>query len=298
MSSKPFSSEALLQQAVAGLLARIPDITGVQILQGSQEMGKDLVFYIRGGFGESVLCACIVKNSRITGNATSSASARNLFLQARQAFEASHTDSFGKDANVERVYVITPFDISPSAISSIKLGLQDRSGQVLFIGGTILFDLFKRYWPDFLASEASTSESRFKQINKRPKKDKRTLDVFLSYAVKDTDEARIIFDKLRKENITAFQAEKSIKAGEIWEERIKEALRSCRNFWILVTPNSLNSEWVITEWAAAWALNKRIVPILLRCGPEDLPKRLQSYHSIDFHHIDDAIETIKENRSL
>ena len=58
---KGFTSELLLQQAIAGLLTRMPDISGVQILQGTQELGKDLVFYITGAFGESMLCACVVK---------------------------------------------------------------------------------------------------------------------------------------------------------------------------------------------------------------------------------------------
>lgn len=219
-------------------------------------------------------------------------------MQALQAFDSTHIDGFGRDVYVERVYIITPYEISPAAISTIKGKLQERSGLVSFIDGAILFDLFKRYWPDFLPAEANIFENRFNQLNKRPSKGRDKLDVFLSYAAKDTVEARIIFDKLREENITAFQAEKSIKAGEIWENRIKEALRSCRNFWILVTPNSLNSEWVITEWAAAWALNKRIIPILLRCRPEDLPKRLQTYHCIDFHNIADAIDILKENKSI
>src|SRR5437879_3250843 len=66
--TKRFPSEALLQQAIAGLLTRMPDTSGVQILQGSQEFGKDLIFYHRGGFDEQTLCACVVKNTKITGD--------------------------------------------------------------------------------------------------------------------------------------------------------------------------------------------------------------------------------------
>ncbi len=149
-----FSSEANLQQAIARLLTRMPDITGVQILQGPQELGKDLVFYIRGGFGEPVLCACVVKNTKISGDATKSGGARTVFHQAEQVFDSAHIDSSGKSVRVERVYVITPYAISPSTITSIVGRLRERAGQVVFIGGSSLFDLFRQYWPDYFADEA------------------------------------------------------------------------------------------------------------------------------------------------
>jgi hypothetical protein len=114
----------------------------------------------------------------------------------------------------------------------------------------------------------------------------RTVDVFLSYSAADKDEARAVFDILESHGRTAFLAERSIAAGEFWEDRVKEALKNCRNFWMLVTPNSLQSEWVTTEWATAWALDKRIVPILFRCRPEELPRRLQSYQCVDFHQVE------------
>lgn len=161
-SSRPtFSSELLLQQAIAGLLIRMSEeygISGVQILQGSQELGKDLIFYIRGGFGETLLCACVVKNTKITGDAAKLGGARTILHQAEQAFDSVHTDSFGKEIRVERVYVITPFDLSPATIASIKGKLQERAGQVVFIGGPQLLDLFKKHWPDYFADEITVIE--------------------------------------------------------------------------------------------------------------------------------------------
>jgi hypothetical protein len=162
--SRSFSSESLLQQALAGLLTRMPDITGVQILQGAQEFGKDLIFFIPGGFGERILCACVVKNTRITGDAGKSEGARTILLQAQQAFDTPHTDGFGRDISVERVYVITPFELPPATVASIRGRLKERSGQIVFIGGPLLFDLFKQYWPDFLADEATAIDYHLRQI--------------------------------------------------------------------------------------------------------------------------------------
>ena len=79
---------------------------------------------------------------------------------------------------------------------------------------------------------------------------------------------------------------------EFEEGAIKDALKKCHNFWMLVTPDSLRSEWVITEWASAWALDKNIVPVLFRCGPEELPARLRAYQSVDFHMVERAADSL------
>lgn len=158
-----FPSEELLQQAIAGLLIRMPDKTGVQILQGTQELGKDIIFYSQGGFEELTLCACVVKNTRITGNVSKECGARTVLLQAEQCLDTPHQDGMGKDVKVEKVYVITPFDLPPTTIASIHGKLKERAGQVSFIGGAQLFDLFKRYWPDYFADEAEVIEQHLKR---------------------------------------------------------------------------------------------------------------------------------------
>lgn len=141
----------------------MPDITGVQILQGALELGKDLIFYVRGGFGEQILCACVVKNTKITGIAGDKGGARTVFQQAEQAFDSTYTDNFGKDLRVERVYIVTPYDLPPATITSIKGKLRERVGQVVFIGGPILFDLFRKHWSDYFADEAEIIEHHLSQ---------------------------------------------------------------------------------------------------------------------------------------
>jgi len=184
-----FSSEVLLQQALAGLLVKMPDTWGVQILQGSQELGKDLVFYTRGGFGEPLLCACVVKNKRVTGEVAKSEGARTVFFQAQQAFDSPHIDANGRDVPVERVYVVTPFPLAPPTISSIRGSLKERSGQVVFVGGTELFDLFKQYWPDFLADEADAIESHLTKTSRTYEEDNPISRVAAQYHLGEVESA-------------------------------------------------------------------------------------------------------------
>jgi hypothetical protein len=160
-----FASEALLQQAIAGLLARLPEVTNVQILQGTQEFGKDIVFYVRGGFGERMLCACVVKNHKITGEVDSSKGARTVLLQAQQAFDTAHFDGAGSEERVQRVYVVTPSPLLPATIASIRGRLSERSGQVVFIGGSELFDLLRKYWPNFVSEEYSALQKHLASLS-------------------------------------------------------------------------------------------------------------------------------------
>jgi len=121
-------------------------------------------------------------------------------------------------------------------------------------------------------------------------------DVFLSYASTDGREANMILQAIERTGGRAFIAEKVLEPGEDFAERIREALCSSRELWLLVSPNSLKSEWVLTEWGAAWALRKKIVPILLRCDIGQLPERIRQRQCIDFHnHLELVNRTFSKN---
>ena len=123
-----------------------------------------------------------------------------------------------------------------------------------------------------------------------------TIDVFLSYASANQQEAVKLDQAITRAGATAFLAKKNLTGGDDFSEEIRKALLASRELWILVTPDSLNSHWVSTEWGAAWALQKRIVPILLRCDHKSLPDRLARLHCVDFHDYDELIEKRLKNR--
>jgi len=110
-------------------------------------------------------------------------------------------------------------------------------------------------------------------------------DVFLSYSTQDKDEAREVFAALARAKQKCFMAEKNLRPGDKFQDEIRTALQSSSETWILVSPRSIQSEWVQREVSAAWALSKRIVPILLQCSPGDLPAILAEAHAIDFHNV-------------
>lgn len=115
-------------------------------------------------------------------------------------------------------------------------------------------------------------------------------DVFLSYSSKNQDKADKIYKAIQKAGGFVFQSGKNLEAGTDFSDSIKKAIRASREFWLLASPESTKSEWVISEWAAAWALDKKIVPILFQCSPKDLPDRLEAKQAINIDEYQDYIK--------
>jgi hypothetical protein len=93
-------------------------------------------------------------------------------------------------------------------------------------------------------------------------KRKRVLRIFLSYAVAD----RVYAHKLRgllsqRPNLHIFTTE-TLSAGEDWESKLKDEISQCDIFVVVLSPNSVNSKWVLHELGAAWAINKPIIPVV------------------------------------
>lgn len=159
-----FETEALFLQAIAGLLIRLPGVEGVQQLHGPQEFGKDLVFWTMGPLGEKIACACVLKRDSITGDARRRSGARNVLTQVEQSLDTPYSDGSGQDIWVQRVYVLTPRNISAEAINSVRGALRGRAGQIFLMGGHELFSLFKKYWPDYYADEAAALTNYFTRM--------------------------------------------------------------------------------------------------------------------------------------
>lgn len=167
-SSFKFSSETVFQQAIANLLRKIPGISNVEITHGAQEYGKDIVFSSKEVLSENV-CACVIKNKKITGKVTGSASAREVLFQIEQAFDTPFIGRDGSERFVDQVFVISPFDIAQTTLRSISGKLQTTKRSVEFIGGSRLIELIEVYWPDFLVDEHKAISDYFGRIREDTK---------------------------------------------------------------------------------------------------------------------------------
>jgi len=120
-------------------------------------------------------------------------------------------------------------------------------------------------------------------------------DVFLSYSSKDESDALLIRKKFDEEGIKSFFASDDLKVGDIWPNKIRNALINSMEFCILYTQNSANSSWVKKESIAAWVLIKKIVPILKDLSLNEFKKDtdINVIHAVELHKIEDYIRDLK-----
>ncbi len=123
-----------------------------------------------------------------------------------------------------------------------------------------------------------------------------TYDVFLSYSTKDTDEANRVRDQLENSNLSCFMASQDIQGGDSWSDVIRNGLLHSREICILVTVNSLSSDWVSAEWGAAWVLQRRVVPLLQGVASGNLPHRLRNVQTRNFSDLGKYIGEVARRR--
>lgn len=106
-----------------------------------------------------------------------------------------------------------------------------------------------------------------------------SVDVFLSYCTRDTSTAENMASKLRQHNIRVFLAHQTISIGPRWELQVLEAAQACRLAVLLVSPQSLVSDWVRYEIGAFWGLGKHVAPVLMDVQVHQLPELIRQYQS-------------------
>jgi hypothetical protein len=112
------------------------------------------------------------------------------------------------------------------------------------------------------------------------------MKIFISHSSKDKWAARRISDDIEKLGATTFLDEKDIRTGQSLDESIKSNLKNSDDFLILISPSSLKSEWVLIELGGAIALEKKIVPILLYVGANEVPQIINLKLARDINDID------------
>jgi len=113
--------------------------------------------------------------------------------------------------------------------------------------------------------------------------------VFISHA--ETDRERVEREVVRVLESAGFRTwycREDVRSASLWERAILDALEASDWFLVVMTPASMQSEWVKDE--VHWAIDHRpgrILPIMLdRCDPAGFHIRLRRLQLIDLHDDD------------
>lgn len=119
--------------------------------------------------------------------------------------------------------------------------------------------------------------------------------IFISYSRKDlTDSDGVIKNlvaRLRR-NFHIWIDKAELKAGTNWKQALESAISSSSALLLLLSPNSLDSEWVESEIDTARAKGKPVIPFVYRAT--NLPFGLSSTHAIFYETDDHPLEKLEQ----
>lgn len=106
--------------------------------------------------------------------------------------------------------------------------------------------------------------------------------IFISFSHINMEYAKVIVDKLKKINVQPYKYDERIKFGDNIADNVKENLNNCSEMCLILTPESIDSQWVAAEYGAMWAMGKTVIPILIGLTKAQLPDIFSQKHCIIF----------------
>ncbi len=86
--------------------------------------------------------------------------------------------------------------------------------------------------------------------------------VFISYSRKDGSYVNQLWSVLDKLEVDGFLDETDIATGGTWDKHIRDTIQKADAVVIVLSENSVHSNWVMAEAGMAWGLDKRIIPVI------------------------------------
>ncbi|MBL8166340.1 MAG: toll/interleukin-1 receptor domain-containing protein [Anaerolineae bacterium] len=105
-------------------------------------------------------------------------------------------------------------------------------------------------------------------------------NIFISYSHVDRDFATHIASALAKEGVNIWIDVEDIPPGENWRNAIDEGLKTAEIMLLIISPESMASVEVQSEWNYFLDEKKQIIPVLYRKA--EIPARLRLIQWVDF----------------
>ena len=124
--------------------------------------------------------------------------------------------------------------------------------------------------------------------------DKHNYQVFVSHATDDKWIAKVICEKLEGIGASTFRDDRDINGGDDIPEEIRQQIKHSQEMVVLLTPKSVDRQWVLLEVGAAWGWRKnfRIVAILYHVDINPIPEMIKSKKAIKINDFDNYLTEI------
>lgn len=116
--------------------------------------------------------------------------------------------------------------------------------------------------------------------------------VFVSHATYDKFLAKVICERLEANGIATYRDDRDIEGGDSIPESIRMAIEQCDELAVLLTPQSIQRQWVLVEIGIAIGMGKRIVPLLYHVATESIPECIRPNRGFDLNEIDSYLSDV------
>lgn len=110
--------------------------------------------------------------------------------------------------------------------------------------------------------------------------------VFISHSSKESWIAKQISKEIESLGAETWLDVKDLRGGDEIRRSIKRGLRASHEAVVLLSANSLTSQWIIYEVGVADSQGKRVTPILNNLAPDDMFAPLHDIKAIDLNDFD------------
>jgi hypothetical protein len=141
-----------------------------------------------------------------------------------------------------------------------------------------------------MAKKKSSSQEKPRETDRRP------YQVFVSHATADKWIARIVCEKIESAGATTFRDDRDIHGRDDIPDEIRRQIKKSKEIVVLLTPESVNRQWVTLEVGAAWGLSERMRITMLTChvSVDPIPALLKTKKAISLNDIDNYLNELAQ----
>ena len=120
--------------------------------------------------------------------------------------------------------------------------------------------------------------------------------VFLSHSSRDAWVAKVMAEKIEALGAKCWLDEKDLAGGKVIAEEILKGIDACHEAIVLVSLDSIRSQWVPFEIGAARGQHKHVTPILNNVEPKEMAP-IQDIKGVDLNNFDRFLAQLKRRIS-
>ncbi len=120
--------------------------------------------------------------------------------------------------------------------------------------------------------------------------------VFISHATSDKWIAKTICEKIELRGAETFRDDRDIHGGDDIPEEIRRQINLAKEVIVILTPDSVNRQWVTLEIGAAWGRSNKTRIIILMChvAVDPIPDLIKSKKALHLNEIDQYLADLSE----